>query len=145
MSQTIKLKTATYTPAGTEEKIKVEYLMIGLPESEVIEVKEKRELSTEIKRLVIQENYTIDNIVDMIFIGKFKDLKSIENYVTKFKQRQVDIRNRAEPYYRNYMRTIENQRKMNAHVNVAPDPRQSWITAMTAIARPYGLILRIKT
>lgn len=143
MNKLIHLKTVKSTNPETGLLEKAHYVMIATTLKEALTIKNSKELSLTAKEILLKHNYNILNIKELLFAGTFDQATNVSNFVTKFKQRKIDIHLRKEEYYRNYMRTVEQQIELNAYVNTAPDAYQSWITALKSIGSPYGVIIKV--
>lgn len=122
----------------------IDYVLIPARKQETDYTTLNKNLPASIKDKIEESNYKLDNIVNAIYSGKLENCSNKSQLVYHFKQRQVDIKDRKDPYYRDYNKTPEKQKEIMAFVNVAPDYRTSFNTAITACGSKYGIILSIK-
>lgn len=143
----VKRTTNKITNKITEEskKYQTTYIVIPTTEQDIKDTITKRELSKEIKELLVSENF-IKNDKDInscVFCGDLKTFTSYNELVYQYPRRKVDIRERKEPEFRLYTRTREQQEKVRGYFNICHSASKSWNSVIEKCGSKFGLILKL--
>ncbi len=125
----------------------ISYILIASNLSEVVNIIDTKELTANLYE-TLKDNKLItlnEDVKQVLFCGNLEKFKHYERFVFKFPERKVDIRNRKEPQYRLYTRTLEEQKNVMWLLNLCSSPKNSWLSALTKIGTYYGLLLKVET
>lgn len=121
------------------------YVVVSATEQEIEDTKRVKAL-TEGTLMVLKDNNLItlrEEVKTVVFLGELKNYYPNDEIVYKFPKRKVDIRENKPDYYRDYSKTVEEQKDSMWLVNTAPSLAHCWASVTRKCNSKYGLILEI--
>ena len=121
------------------------YVVVSATEKEIEDTKRAKAL-TEGTLMVLKDNNLItlrEEVKTVVFLGELENYYPNDEIVYKFPKRKVDIRENKPDYYRDYSKTLEQQKNSMWLVNTAPSLRHCWESIIRKCNSKYGLILEI--
>ncbi len=115
---------------------------IGCTKEEYEEIKKLGTLNTSLL-LSLKGNHfpSEEYIQDLIFLGDLNVFKAYTMFVYQFPQRKIDIRNRVEPQYRLYTKTLEEQKNISCYIrNLCSSAKESWQSIIRKVGSNYGVV-----
>ena len=140
-----KLKPTSEKPV--EIPITIQIVLVKSNEEETIKIKQQQQLTEKIIQL-LKDNNIIElreQIKVVYYCGDLRNYTATDKIVYKFPQRRVDIKNNRPERFRDYSKTLEQQKNSMSLVNTAPTVDISWNTAIRKIGNNFGLLLKIVT
>lgn len=83
---------------------------------------------------------TIIDIMDLYYYGNFKDFTSYGKILKPYRE----SRDRKTLYYRDFTKTLEQQKDIDWLINKCPDARMSYQLLAKTISKKYGIIAKFR-
>lgn len=150
-NQQIERNRITNTPVIVK-KIKlidntdVLYVVIASNIEDIKEMRESDTINPYILDTLKSNNIitTQEEIKAVLVSGNLIKFKGYSNYVYRFPYRTRDIKEGKDPHYREYTRTLAQQKEIMWLINICNSAEKSWKSVLTKIGSSYGLLLKIQ-
>ncbi len=119
---------------------------IGCTREEYQDIKKTNTLNTSLLLTLKGNNFPSEKYIDsLIFLGDLTLFREYEQFVYKFPQRKIDIRNKVEPQFRLYTKTLQEQQDTSCYIrNLCNSARVSWNSVIRKVGSNYGVIFTYK-
>lgn len=119
---------------------------IGCSKDEYEEVKITNTLNPSLLLQLKGNNYPDETYIDqLIFLGNLTLFRGYESLVYKFPMRKEDIRQKKEPQFRLYTKTLIEQQNMMCYVkSLCGSAKESWKSIIRKVGSEYGIVFTYK-
>lgn len=119
------------------------YILLNCTLKDYNYVNTYKELPSNLEELLISNDYSIDSILEVLYSGTLLGFKKYEEVVYKFPMRKKDIKEGKNPSYRDYTKSIKEQKDIMWLVNTISTAKISWGTIISSCKLEYGIILKL--
>lgn len=143
-------KAIIHEPVTVSKKssnsVQILYVVVGEQEEVINNIIKNQRLDNTIYNILLNNNIITEKaqVDSVIYCGKLIEFTSYTQFVYKFPQRRIDIRERKEEQYRLYTSTLAHQKEYSSHLNICPTAKQSWGSVIKKVGKDYGLLLKIR-
>lgn len=143
-------KEIIHTPVTLKKRknavAKLLVVVIGCTKEEYEEIKVTKVLNTSLLLTLKGNNFPSEEYIDtLIYLGDLHKFKAYGMFVYQFPQRKIDIRNRVEPQYRLYTKTLQEQKDTSCYIrNLCSSARESWQSVIEKVGKQYGVVFTYK-
>jgi transcriptional regulator with AAA-type ATPase domain len=142
-----KTKLKPTTERLIEIPATVQIVLVKSNEEETIKIKQQEKLTEKVLQFLKDNNIIQlrEEVKVVYYCGDLRNYTATDEIVYKFPQRRVDIKNNRPERFRDYSKTLEQQKNIMSLVNTAPTADISWKTAIRKVGSNFGLLLKIVT
>lgn len=119
---------------------------IGCTREEFEEIRLTRVLSTSLLNQLKGFKFPLEEYIDtLLYLGDLNNFKSYAMFIYQFPQRKIDIRNRVEPQFRLYTKTLQEQKDTSCYIrNLCNSAKESWQSVVKKVGSRYGVVFTYK-
>lgn len=121
----------------------ISYIVLRCSSDETKQIIKDADLPQQLYSTLLELDVFKENITQVIFCGNLIKFKGFEKYVQKFPLRRIDIKEGRLPHYRQYTKTVEEQKNIMWLINVCHNAHDSWKSVITKLGSTHGVLLKI--